>query len=78
MAEKYFMLSRCEDEVMVNEFNKKTLTEWLNGDVNLEGIKFLKCIPYDLNYFPSMSAVIIKGNAIIPEPVDRITEYKVE
>ncbi len=75
---KYFVLSRCEDEVMVNEFNKKTLIDWLNDDAQEIDTKFLKCIPYDLNYFPSTSAVIIKGDIIIPQPVNKITEYEVE
>jgi len=79
--EKYFLLSRCEDEVDAKIITKSELEEKIEEMAKYDSrpVTFLSEFPENgLEYFPAHSWLIIKGKIIIPKPITRITEYEID
>lgn len=74
--DSYFVLSKCEGEPFMEEHNKKTLSIWINESHG--EFTFLDSLPYDFECFRPHSAVIIKGNVVVPSSVKIVTEYEIE
>lgn len=77
MKEKYLMISRCEDEVYSAFYTKEELLRMLN--VGFRDCTFLEQLPVNgLEQFPAMSAIIIKGNVVIPKPEKIVEIWEIE
>lgn len=77
MEEKYLVISRCEDEPYVEFLTKEELQTRITQD--WEKYEFLEKLPNtDLNYFPSRSVFIFKGELIIPKAEKFVTKWKIK
>lgn len=80
MANSCFILYRCEDELSFYELPEKDLEINLNNN-QYEGITFLQdkdVHNFNLEYFPAMSALIIKGKIIVPTKKEVVTKWEIE
>jgi hypothetical protein len=74
MATKYLTIYRNEDEPRMEMLNEAQLKvnlkeDWSNYD-------FLDHLPNFMS-FPSRSVFIFKGETVIPQPVQQVTEWKI-
>lgn len=74
---KFLVISCYEDGPSVHYYTEAELTRKLN-DGEFEGYKFLKEneLVSTLTEFPARSVIIFKGEQIIPQPVQKVVEYK--
>jgi hypothetical protein len=70
---KYLVISRYDDTPSISMMTESDILQSLKEDWN--GFKFLS-EPGDIEYFLNKSVFIFKGEVIIPQPVQIITEYK--
>lgn len=76
--EKYIVLHRCEDEVHITVGSASGLKKDLAAGGQFEGYEFIKDPGrLDLENFPSRSALIIKGEVVVPKAKKVVTEYEV-
>lgn len=71
MGEKYFVVLRREDEPDFQVMDEKTLRKFLNNpDNRVEDLHFIDKVSdrMDLEYFPSNSVLILRGEIVIPKP----------
>lgn len=72
---KYFCISRCEDEpyfeiLTENQVKTRLTDDWKDYE-HLKGDEV-----FDLYSFPSHAVLIIKGDIVIPQKVNVVTEFK--
>lgn len=81
----YFLIRCGDDGTVVEELSEETLLERITPDKDGEGyygdeLTFLSKIPYnDKGYWNTEaenSAVVIKGEIIVPKPINVVKKYK--
>lgn len=77
MKEKYYLITNSEGEPYIRELDKEELIEELNEE-EVDVSKFMnKLEKGDMNYW-GYKKIIIKGKIVTPNPVQTITEYKID
>lgn len=81
--EQYFMLSRCEDglgfDVLTKEQLLKHLQEVVDEEIDTKYIRDATDIDVDIaGYFPSCSALIIKGKVVVPFSKEVVKKTEIE
>lgn len=73
---KYYVIFQFDREATVRVFSAEELIEWLEDN----GYEFLTESDVLAQNDPAMwgdnAILIIKGDAIVPEPEERVTRYK--
>lgn len=84
MSEKYYLISLGEDASVV-EFNREQLLDHINEMSDRDKTKFLLFLrsvepsnPPRQNINEIEGYILIKGQAILPKPVEKITRLEVE
>ena len=77
MPENYLVISRHEDEPHIETYTKESLKRALD-DGEFTGYTFSlpENVGGDLTEFPAKTAVIFGGEAVIPKPIQKVTEYE--
>lgn len=71
---KYFSLSNTEDGLILNTFkDKSTLLDYLQD----RNVKFIDEVPIDLEYMDCDTYIILKGDIVVPTPVNIVKSYDV-
>lgn len=73
---KYFVLYPSEDGCTVTELTESELKKRLNEDY-YSGREFLDKTPKDNHNYWGNSILIIKGEIVVPKPIQTVTEYEV-
>lgn len=77
--EKYFMISRREDEVGFRILTREELLKHLQEEVDVEiNTNYLLTSAVDMGYFPANSALIIKGKVVKPTAVKVVEKLEIE
>ncbi len=78
MKEKFFVISRCEDEPHFTVMDREALDKYLNDEEDgVGGYKIIEdAKSVDLEYFPASSVLIIKGEVIVPRAKEKVVRYE--
>lgn len=75
----YFVISNCKGETTVESLNKEQLTTGLNNKAWGDNVVFMDKIPeFDTNYWSGGAVLIIKGDIIVPRPVEYVIKLEVD
>ena len=78
--DKYYLIRSNDDgEVYVDVMDRETLLERLKDEGYYGPIEFMAREPgNDPSYWGERQVLLIKGKAVVPQSVSRVTEFDVE
>lgn len=72
--DKYFMIYNFDGDTMVKTYDKATLQQEIDNECN--DYDFLSKIPDDDTNYWDEKVLIIKGQIVVPKPVQTVTKYE--
>lgn len=78
MTQLYFVITCSDGDTIIDTISKEELTKRLNNQYYGDKINVLKKIEHeDTNYWGEKMA-IIKGELVVPEPIEVIKQFDIE